>query len=386
MSKKSIPTIAAKNRIIANIIAAVDERQEFLLLGHADPDEDCIASMVSFALILSKFSKSVSIFLEKNIHERFNFLLKICRFNAIRIVHELDPADRKPDTMIVCDTPKPDMVAKDEDIENLMKRDDIVTIEIDHHMGADSSYIGDGGYRLVTEASSASELVGHILLKIANNQALLQRYQVIELFSRNLALAILTGIVGESQMGKFLKSRKEKRYYEIFSSFFNQYLTRKTTKASNLSDIDDVFRQLQQFSKSEEHCYALFMSRKRFSSSIGYVYLTDEQTWDSDRECVSETIVSVARFVADTLAEESGKLSLVAYYDDPEVSDLVQFRIRRSYGFKNFDTRDILGYFKIENGGGHEGAIGFRIPRHNIRDIDSYILELVSGIEDLLPA
>ena len=97
--------------------------------------------------------------------------------------------------------------------------------------------------------------------------------------------------------------------------------------------------------------------------------------------CDDDTIVSTARVIADTLAEESGKLGLVAYYDNPSRSDLVQFRLRRAAGWKKYDLRGFLTLFSIANGGGHEGAIGFRIPRSQIPDFRGYVSSLVEGIE-----
>jgi single-stranded DNA-specific DHH superfamily exonuclease len=91
--------------------------------------------------------------------------------------------------------------------------------------------------------------------------------------------------------------------------------------------------------------------------------------------------VSTARVVADRLAESSGKLGLVAYYDNPEHSDLVQFRLRRAGAWKKYDLRGLLERFAIENGGGHEGAIGFRMPRSEIPDFQAYVATLLQGIE-----
>ena len=99
-----------------------------------------------------------------------------------------------------------------------------------------------------------------------------------------------------------------------------------------------------------------------------------------------ETIVSTARAVADALAEESGKLGLVAYYDDPGKSDLVQFRIRRAAGWKKYDLRGLLTLLAIENGGGHEGAIGFRLPRGEVSDLDAVVEGMVRKIEAAIPA
>jgi len=53
MKKVPITTIYEKNRVIENIIDAMLTRNKFLLLGHRNPDEDCIASMVAFSLPVS---------------------------------------------------------------------------------------------------------------------------------------------------------------------------------------------------------------------------------------------------------------------------------------------------------------------------------------------
>jgi nanoRNase/pAp phosphatase (c-di-AMP/oligoRNAs hydrolase) len=73
------------------------------------------------------------------------------------------------------------------------------------------------------------------------------------------------------------------------------------------------------------------------------------------------------------------------YYDSPELSDYIQFRVRRSQQYKKYDLRDLLELFDIENGGGHEGAIGFRIHRTQVADYRLFIRNLIEGIEKALP-
>ena len=68
LKRKKISFIK-KNLILSNIIKAMITRSDFLLLGHKSPDEDCISSIVAFALLLSKFHKSTTIYLNKNIHK-----------------------------------------------------------------------------------------------------------------------------------------------------------------------------------------------------------------------------------------------------------------------------------------------------------------------------
>jgi nanoRNase/pAp phosphatase (c-di-AMP/oligoRNAs hydrolase) len=127
------------------------------------------------------------------------------------------------------------------------------------------------------------------------------------------------------------------------------------------------------------------MERKRSSPSLGIVALSDREMEPLYGRFDEDTIVSTARLVADRLAEESTKLGLVAYYDNPKSSDLIQFRVRRSGVYKKFDLRALLALFSIKNGGGHEGAIGFRFPRSAVQDFPAFVEKIVSGIESVVP-
>jgi diguanylate cyclase (GGDEF)-like protein len=384
-AKSAIRSIRAKNAVIDNIIKAIMERRGFIILGHQNPDDDCLSAMISFALVLHMFYRNATIHVGGQLHERFQYLLDICRYNSIPIAGPDTPLPAEVDTLVLCDTPKPSMIEASPAMRELMNDPRVVRIEIDHHIGADSAYFGDEGYRLVTEASSACELIGHILLKLEGRRDLLESHQVSDLFPRNLVLAILTGIIGDSSMGQYLKSRREKRYYGIFSAMFNDMLSRRTTKKTNFFTMDQVFSELQKLSKNEAGCFSYMMERKRSSPSIGIVAMSLEAMAPLYAECDNDTIVSTARVIADRLAEESGKLSLVAYYDNPERGDLIQFRVRRAGSWKKYDVRSILPLFSIKNGGGHEGAIAFRVPRDTVPDFDAYMRMLVDGIEAAIP-
>jgi diguanylate cyclase (GGDEF)-like protein len=381
VQKKAIRSIREKNRIIERIIDAIVDRRRFLLLGHQNPDDDCIASMISFALILHMFYRDAALYIGSQVHEHFTYLLDICRYNSIPIVSADQALPADIDTVVLCDTPKPSMIEASPAVKELLQSPNVLRIEIDHHLAADSGYFGDEGYRFVTEASSASELIGHILMKLEVRKDLLERHQVPELFPRNLVLAILTGIIGDSNMGQYLKSRREKKYYQIFSTMFNDMLSRRTTKRTNFFTMDEVFMELQKLSSSEQGCFGYMLERKKLLGSVSLVALSAEEMEPLYADYDDDTIISTARVIADTLAEESGKLGLVAYFDNPSRSDLVQFRLRRAGAWKKHDLRALLTRFSIANGGGHEGAIGFRIPRAQIPDFRGYVASLLEGIE-----
>jgi len=384
-AKRPPRTIKEKNDTIANMVAAITNRQRFLMIGHQSPDDDCIASMVAFALVLRLFTRQAALFFGAEPHEHFRYLLDICRFNGIRVLLPGRPLPAGIDAVVACDTPKPAMLEASTEVQALMARPEVLRIEIDHHFGADSGYFGDPGYRLVAEASSSSELIGHLLMKLQHRRDLLERSQIADLFPRNVVLAILTGIIGDSQMGRYLKTPRERRYYEVFSAKFNEMLSRSTTKRTNFYTMDEVFGELQKLSAAEEHCYETLYARRRTVGSIAVVALSAPDMEPLYAACDDETVVTTTRAVADQRAEDSGRLGLVAYHDNPVRSDLVQFRLRRSSRYKAYDLRNVLPLLDIANGGGHEGAIGFRVPRGEIGDFDAYVERLMARIEGALP-
>lgn len=382
--KTKIVSIAEKNRIIARIVEAMTERRGFLILGHRNPDDDCLASMISCALLLRMFAKEPVLFLGAKPDEKFRYLMDIAEYNEIPIAGAGSPLPQAVDTVVLCDTPKPSMIDAGAGFQELCAAPGMLKIEFDHHMGADSGYFGDEGYRLVTEASSCCELIGHLLLKLSDREDLKERYQIRDFFPRNVVLSILTGIIGDSNMGQFLKSRREKRYYGIFSGMFNRMLSRQTVKKTNFFSMDQVYGELQRLSGEQQACHDYLMAHKRRTPSLGIVALSEPESGPLHAGYDNETVVATARLVADRLAEESGKLGLIAYYDNPAASDLVQFRLRRSTAFKGYDLRRLLPLLSISNGGGHEGAIGFRVPRGEIPDFSGYVRRLTEGIEGAL--
>ena len=264
-SKRDIPTIARKNRVIANIARALEERDSFLIFGHKDPDEDCVSSMVAFALLAGKLNKKSAIVLgpfdagqlrlpPQHLPLQFHRAM-------IRSEDDLKTALRESSTLVLVDTPKPQMIDRAELYEAARKDASVLKIELDHHLEADSVYFGDPDYRLVYEASSTCEIIGRLAIKMENDSALKERYQIDEILSRNLVLAILSGMIGDSQMGRFLKSRRERWFYARFSSMFERMLARKTRSGSgNFSSKEQVFEALAALSDDEDACFR-FMSQ-----------------------------------------------------------------------------------------------------------------------------
>ncbi len=386
LGKVKFESIKKRNQVISRILERIVASDNFLITGHQNPDEDCISSMVAFAILIAKFGKTVSLIIPDKINENFLYLLHICRYNRIGILSDTRKIESPIETICILDTPKPSMRQEFPGRDRLFDNREILKIEIDHHLEADSGYNGDKGYCLVDEASSASELVGMLAIKLNRREDLLMEMVSSEVLSRNFILAVLTGIIGDSKMGKFLKTRKERWFYQIFSTLFNELLEKTTREGSgNFSTMGEVFTSLQKLSRDEDDCFNKMMeNRVKLSDRIALILLNQETMLQMRKRYDHETVVTVARYSVDKLAEESGTLGMMIYYDSPCDSDLIQFRLRRSHSYRSLDLRSVLTRLGIENGGGHPGAIGFRLKKTEITDINQYTSRLIASLEEFL--
>jgi diguanylate cyclase (GGDEF)-like protein len=385
--KRDIASVAEKNRVSSRVAAALEERESFLVIGHKDPDEDCISSMVAFALLASKFNKKAAVVLGSSVQENFAYLINICRFNSIRILSSESPdlALFAPSVLVLVDTPKPEMIERIERYAAMRADPAVIKIELDHHLEADSSYFGDKDYRLVYEASSTCEIIGRLALKLGRDAELMARYQIGELVSRNLALAIISGMIGDSQNGRYLKTPKERRFYAAFSSLFERILARTTRSGSgNFSSKEQVFTALAALSDDEDACFKFMSKGAQTVGRVSFATLDPEASRFLFATYGNETAVAVSKALVDKLAETSLCLGLVGYYDDPASSPFAQFRLRRSQSFTALDLREAIPRLGIENGGGHPGAVGLRIEREAVPDIGAKAQEFVRILNELI--
>lgn len=384
--KTKIPfnTSAERKAMVNRFAEILENNKSFLILGHKFPDEDCLASMVATGLLIEKLNGHATLYLPGEIHEHFNYLLNICRYNSISVIRDSSLAEVHWDVIIVCDTPKPDMIDCPGQVCSWIDDNQAFVMEIDHHIGADSSYSAPVEFSLVDDASSSCELIGEIALALEEKASMNDKLGIQTIMTRNLVLALLTGIVGDSQMGKYFKSDREKERYEQFSRMYNEILIRETTRSSNLGTIEELFAEMKRLSGEESSCFSFFrdhISRKDF---IHTIILNKDDSEKAFTDYAYDTVVSISRSMADTLSEESGFFGLISFYDRIDHSDFIQFRIRRSQKFRNFDLRILLEILDIKNGGGHEGAVAFRIPRNEIENLDEFINLLISKLSENL--
>ncbi|QOW62137.1 phosphoesterase [Treponema pedis] len=384
--EKIIPlSIKEKNAVMERILDIIFSKRNFLLLGHEYADEDCIASLVALGLLLRKFSKKVCIFLEKPIPPQLNFFVGICNYNKIRIFTEKLKKIKIPDAIFILDTPKPEMISAGGYGKKLLAMPDIPKIELDHHFTADADYSGDPDYRLTMRASSTCEIIAQMCVKLEARPTVLKRYGIENLYSRNIVLAMLTGMIGDAKFGNYLSERRDKAFYDYFLKKFNKMLSDKFYKNSgNISSVEEILKVLETLSAEESKIYKKIMELSYIFKNVGVIVLNKEKSNDINTFIEYTQFVGVVKMATDAVADKAHGLGLSVYFDPPEISDKIQFRLRASEEVKGIDLRPILTELKIMDGGGHPGAIGFRFSVSEIPDLDAYIKVLTEKAQLLL--
>ena len=385
--KKMKPlSIGKKNAVMERIFELIYSKSSFLLLGHQYADEDCIASLVAFGLLLRKFGKTVDIFLEDNVPDNLSFFAGICSYNSIFLFVKDLAVPTVPDVIVILDTPKPEMIALSDDIKVFLKDKNIPKVEIDHHFDADADYSGDEDYRLTLRASSTCEIIGQMCLKLENKPEILKKYGINDLYSRNIVLAMLTGMIGDAKMGNYLFKRRDKVFYDYFLRKFNSILSKEFNEGSrNISSVNEILDLIEELSDEDAKLYNEVMKNVSYDGRIGILILDEKQSNALSSGIDYNQFLGVIKRATDNIAEEVHGVGISAYFDPSEISDKIQLRIRASGDVKGIDVRPILNEFDIEDGGGHPGAIGFRFPRTEIKDLPAYVDKISKRVKTLIP-
>jgi len=384
--KYPFPTIPERQRAIERIFNLILERSRFLLLGHELPDEDCISSLVSMALILMKFGKEVTIYIREAVPDQLAYLMNICSYNGIPVIRDPEWVPDEPDVLCILDTPKPEMVELSDPLRAIVESGKYPIVEFDHHLSADAAWCGTEGLRLVDRATSTCELLAVFCSKICLLPNFRERTGVEEMFSRNLVLSMLTGIIGDTRFGLTLKRERDIFFYNFFTQRFTHILLESFYKNSgNYSNMNDIFESLQSLTVEEKDLYQSLLDHSHYADRVGYLVLDEELSMNYLSRVDYSLFVKVIKSVTDFLAEKSGTFGMTVYYDKPDVADRVQFRVRVSRHVSGIDLRGVLLDLDIADGGGHPGAIGFRVPTKQLMDLPGFVANLCDRLEGLIP-
>lgn len=371
MTKAAFRSIAEKNRVYQAFIEKLERGNGFVVSGHYDPDADCIATMLGYAILVRKLRKPVTLVIGGAIPENLGYLLKIAEYNRIGINEEPLAAT---DTVVLCDTAKPGLLPKEAILQNALADPTVTVMEIDHHLGGDSEYLAPVEHALVDHASSSGSLLARLVCKIRIHGT------IEDVYSRNIVIALLTAMMSDTQMGRILPSHTEARVYAMLIDLLRGLLKRSTFSPEKFDSIEGLYAEMVRLSEDEERLDNAFISRHRVDGALAWIALDEAESAHLIDEYGEDNLKAAARRVTDRMTGVSGKIGMVCYVDSREV---IQCRMRREYGYEGVDLREVIPLVEAPDGGGHPGAIGFRFRRSEIDDYPTLIHRLVSAAQSL---
>ena len=99
-----------------------------------------------------------------------------------------------------------------------------------------------------------------------------------------------------------------------------------------------------------------------------------------------QDFVAVIRRITGELSDSPNLASISCFYYPENVSAFVEFRVRAGEAIKGIDFRQVIEDLKVPlgNGGGHPGAICFKVEKKKIIDLNTYVKLLVDDVKFLI--
>jgi phosphoesterase RecJ-like protein len=308
-----------------NIIKIINEKNNFLLTTHQNPDGDAIGSISALGLFLKQLGKNVDYFVQTPISREANLLNEISNFNN-RIIEGYD-------AVFTVDCSSRSYVYAPEYYYDIKPR-----IVIDHH--ATNEYYGDINY--VGECSAAAELV----------YLLGQKLDIV--FTPEMAEAIFLGITSDT--GSFKYTNVTSQTHKIVSELY------------------------EVVGSSEPFAYISYKVHKETSYQLLKVLSLALDTL----ELFCDNKVSMMVVTKDIIDNNGGVVGddVVNYginIENVEVAFLVKEYNNQKYKISirsrgKIDVKDIAYEF---SGGGHAAAAGFTY-KGDIEELKKSLIEKVA--------
>ena len=380
-------SISQKNITIRNILSLVMRSHSFLVLGHSYSDVDCISSMLAISLLLRKFHKYVTIYVKDRFPSSISFFQKICEYNDINLLISNSEGLEKPDAIFILDTPKPEMISLDDKILSFFLQKSIPKIEIDHHFSEDARHSGDIPYRLTLRASSSAEIIAHMCQKLSKHKHVLEKNAVGELYSRNIVMVMAAGMMGDAKKGGYLATKRDVSFFKYFLNKFDAILKNSSYEGSaNVSSVDEMLELLEKMTEEQMHLYDAIKKEVSFKDNIGVLTLDEKTSYNLYSSLDDFSVfIEVIRSITDELSNFPHDASVSCFYYPPSISSFVEFRVRASENLRGIDFRSLIDIMEVPdgNGGGHPGAICFKVEKHLISDIKEYVASLIFNVENI---
>ena len=362
---------------LTEAIEVIDSSSSFLFSGDIDPDS--VGSMLSLSLYLNQLDKKVFLVIPDTLGENLDFFEKIIHYNSIEILRSQEDIEAVKDdieTIIFCDTANTKLVPFYPFISESLLSKKPKVVEIDHHFGADSEELTDYGIKLFRNANANTEIIGTVLEMLHEKNP-----QGPNPFSqRNIILGLITGMLGDTVGGKVIHYKEDYDYWMEKLGDQLKEITRwrdsddkrgEDCKDSKFGDPKQILNYLNRLTEDQEVCFDLLNARIELKGKMGFLNLlpsTYEVVKESCHKFESDWFVDIMNFLVNAVPEKSEHAGVVVFEGkNAEGEACIFIKVRRAVTFSGVDLR--TGEDKIKElfgdlymgGGGHAGAVSFRI-------------------------
>ena len=365
-------------------VSLIGEKENFLFCGDIDPDS--VGSMVSLALFLRLMDKQAAVILPNGLNENLSYLTSILNHNSIRILnteHEIRDLRNSVEVVIICDTANAKLIPFSPTLQEEFVQKSVQVIEVDHHFGADSELVTEGGIKLFREANATTEIIGELLQNLARKFP-----ETTDPFSqRNILIGLITGLLGDTASGKAILFKKDFDYWmkKLGGRLTQNTRWRKTkngrsgdSKNSKFDTPEQIREYLDCLTIQQEEYLAVLMNRIDRQDGLGFLNLMNSAYKEIENICKpndSDWFADILGFLLNHVPEETGKVGVVCYNGkNAEGEDCIFIKLRRSTEYDGFDLRQMEDPIKkafdgrYMGGGGHSGAASFRVASHDEKD------------------
>ena len=365
-------------------VSLIGEKENFLFCGDIDPDS--VGSMVSLALFLRLMDKQAAVILPNGLNENLSYLTSILNHNSIRILnteHEIRDLRNSVEVVIICDTANAKLIPFSPTLQEEFVQKSVQVIEVDHHFGADSEAVTEGGIKLFREANATTEIIGELLQNLARKFP-----ETTDPFSqRNILIGLITGLLGDTASGKAILFKKDFDYWmKKLGGRLTQNTRWRKTKNGRSGDSKnskfDTPKQIREYldclTIQQEEYLAVLMNRIDRQDGLGFLNLMNSAYKEIENICKpndSDWFADILGFLLNHVPEETGKVGVVCYNGkNAEGEDCIFIKLRRSTEYDEFDLRQMEDASKkafdgrYMCGGGHSGAASFRVASHDEKD------------------
>ena len=149
--------------------------------------------------------------------------------------------------------------------------------------------------------------------------------------------------------------------------------------------MDEALLLLEEMTEEESTLYYNMEKYTREKEGLGLLLLDEASSLKLQTEADNFlTFIDVLRNLTGKLSDLPHLASISCFYYPLSISSFVEFRVRASEKIRGVDFRDLIEKMEVPegNGGGHPGAICFKVERDLIKDIHEYTKRLTDAVKE----